>query len=291
MTMWRWWKNPEQYFFRWALSISLLCHLGLLAWMPTQHTPSRQPDTTLEMIIVNTQTQESPSDPNKLAQVNLQGGGLAQEGMASRPVAQPGQSEQEIALEALTRQRAALESEQNALLEQLLQDWVVPVYIPQAQLVDDEPSTGVDQTDQAAMQRNAEIAAQVDRIERYNALPKRFYDAPNAQAHPYVEYIEQWRQKIEQTGKRFYPGDQNNRPTGTLQATVTIDSTGQVVDIDLDRPSSLPVLNQAVRRIVQLAAPFAPFPTAMRQQIDQIVITRTWEFKAGQITTSPTPQP
>jgi protein TonB len=289
MKMWQWWCAPEQHFLRWAVGLSLLFHIALLSWAPLGENPSKPKLETLEMVIVTAQTEASPIDPKRLAQKNLEGGGLAQEGVANNPSPQVGQSEQAVAIEAMTQQRAALESQQNELLEQLLKEWVVPVFVPQALKADDAPAAGVDPIDQAALERNAEIAALVDRIERYNAMPKRFYDAPSTQAHPYVEYIDQWRKKIEETGRRFYPGEGNNRPTGSLQATVIIDSGGQIIDISLDQPSPLAILNQSVRRIVQLAAPFPPFPPHMRQKIDQIVITRTWQFKAGELITTTEP--
>jgi protein TonB len=289
MKMWQWWCAPEQHFLRWAVGLSLLFHIALLSWAPLGENPSKPKLETLEMVIVTAQTEAAPNDPKRLAQKNLEGGGLAQEGVASNPSPQVGQSEQAVAIDAMTQQRAALESQQNELLEQLLKEWVVPVFVPQALQADDAPAAGVDPIDQAALERNAEIAALVDRIERYNAMPKRFYDAPSTQAHPYVEYIDQWRKKIEETGRRFYPGEGNNRPTGSLQATVIIDSSGQIIDIFLDQPSPLSILNQSVRRIVQLAAPFPPFPPQMRQKIDQIVITRTWQFKAGELITTTEP--
>jgi len=289
MKMWQWWCAPEQHFLRWAVGLSLLFHIALLSWAPLGENPSKPKLETLEMVIVTAQTEAAPNDPKRLAQKNLEGGGLAQEGVASNPSPQVGQSEQAVAIDDMTQQRAALESQQNELLEQLLKEWVVPVFVPQALQADDAPAAGVDPIDQAALERNAEIAALVDRIERYNAMPKRFYDAPSTQAHPYVEYIDQWRKKIEETGRRFYPGEGNNRPTGSLQATVIIDSSGQIIDIFLDQPSPLSILNQSVRRIVQLAAPFPPFPPQMRQKIDQIVITRTWQFKAGELITTTEP--
>ncbi len=38
------------------------------------------------------------------------------------------------------------------------------------------------------------------------------------------------------------------------------------------------MLNQAARRIVQLAAPFAPFPPDIARDTDILAITRTWNF-------------
>jgi protein TonB len=34
-------------------------------------------------------------------------------------------------------------------------------------------------------------------------------------------------------------------------------------------------------RIVQLSAPFQPFPPAMRAQVDVLEIIRTWQFQRG----------
>jgi protein TonB len=58
-----------------------------------------------------------------------------------------------------------------------------------------------------------------------------------------------------------------------------------VADIQINRPSDKALLNQAVRRIAQLAAPFAVFPQEMASQLDEIVLTRTWHFVNGAVTT------
>ena len=72
---------------------------------------------------------------------------------------------------------------------------------------------------------------------------------------------------------------------GTLRASVTVRSDGTVIDVTIDQPSSEPLLNLAVKRIVSLAAPFAPFPPDIARQVDQIVITRTWHFLDGALQT------
>ncbi|MDO9242358.1 MAG: energy transducer TonB, partial [Rhodocyclaceae bacterium] len=38
------------------------------------------------------------------------------------------------------------------------------------------------------------------------------------------------------------------------------------------------VLDEAARRIVRLAAPYAVFPEAVRRDTDILEITRTWSF-------------
>jgi protein TonB len=38
------------------------------------------------------------------------------------------------------------------------------------------------------------------------------------------------------------------------------------------------VLDDAARRIVEMAGPYSPFPEAIRRDTDVIEITRTWSF-------------
>ena len=51
--------------------------------------------------------------------------------------------------------------------------------------------------------------------------------------------------------------------------------------VELDRSSGLKVLDDAARKIVRMATPFAVFPADIRREYDQIVITRTWFFGQG----------
>jgi len=47
------------------------------------------------------------------------------------------------------------------------------------------------------------------------------------------------------------------------------------------RSSGHQLLDDAAVRIVRLSAPFAPFPPEIRQQVDILDITRTWQFLDG----------
>ena len=48
--------------------------------------------------------------------------------------------------------------------------------------------------------------------------------------------------------------------------------------MDISRSSGKKLLDDAARRIVQMAAPYAVFPEAIRRDTDVIEITRTWTF-------------
>jgi protein TonB len=44
------------------------------------------------------------------------------------------------------------------------------------------------------------------------------------------------------------------------------------------RSSGHQMLDDAAVRIVELAAPFAPFPDDIREEVDILHVTRTWNF-------------
>lgn len=56
---------------------------------------------------------------------------------------------------------------------------------------------------------------------------------------------------------------------------------GSLNRVDINRSSGYKVLDEAARRIVQMASPFAPFPPEIRRDTDILEITRTWYFTQG----------
>ena len=59
---------------------------------------------------------------------------------------------------------------------------------------------------------------------------------------------------------------------------MTIRSDGSVDKIIIDRPSGHRILDEAARRIVQMAAPYAVFPPDIRRDYEILEITRTLTF-------------
>ena len=282
----RWFAAPQQNALRWGVALSLLVHALLLVWQPHIAMPVLAKPSALDVVLVNTFSEEPPLAPTVIAQDNLEGGGVATEPrIASNPLPRVGVQDKDVSLLALTQQRQQLETEQQQLLKQLLNVWTAPTNQLQSDATAPSPLAGADEVDQQALEQNARIAAILDQIERYNQRPRRYYDAPSAVANPFANYVDAWRLRIEQTGSQHYPAGDGQRPSGDLQASVTIDANGAVIEVIIDRPATDPRLNQAVRRIIELAQPFAPFPATLSTDIDQLVITRTWRFTPGELTT------
>lgn len=102
-----------------------------------------------------------------------------------------------------------------------------------------------------------------------------------AEEYRFAQYIEDWRLKVERVGTLNYPDAARGKLSGTLVLTVSIRSDGSVEKIEINRSSGHRLLDDAARRIVQMAAPYAPFPPAIRRDTDVLELTRVWSFVNG----------
>ena len=49
-------------------------------------------------------------------------------------------------------------------------------------------------------------------------------------------------------------------------------------DVELNRTSGIPLLDETAKRVVRMSAPYAEFPEDIRRDTDIITITRKWLF-------------
>jgi periplasmic protein TonB len=285
----RWFVAPKQHCLRWGVAASLCVHAALLVWMPADKPRAAPITSNLEVLLVNSFTVQTALAPQVIAQQDLDGGGEVAARIASNPSPRIGEVADDISLAELTQQRQQLEALQTQLLKQLESTWGVMPDQLKGETTQDQPIAGPDETDQQAIEQNARLAALREQVEQYNSRPRKYFDAPSAVANPFAAYVDAWRTRIEATGAQHYPRSGETRLVGDLQASVTINAQGQVVDVTIDRPAKDGRLNQAVRRIVQLAEPFAPFPQQLATHTDELVITRTWVFTPGSLSTVSAP--
>jgi protein TonB len=279
-------RLPRNDYLRVALVLSLAIHAGVLALRLTDAPASVPPVNALEVTLVNAHSQIAPLSPRILAQEQLDGGGEAAGGQAASPLPRTAaESPDEVVLAALRKRQEELEAEQQKLYMQLLSQQKAQPERPQPDVLQEADDAGTDTRDQESLIVNARISVLKDRIERYNAQPRKQFSGPSARAVDYAQYVEAWRQKIELLGTEHYPQEARGRVYGSLQMTVYIRKDGSVERTEIDRPSPHAVLNLAATRIVQLAAPFAPLPASIANDTDVFAITRTWNFMNQQLET------
>jgi protein TonB len=92
--------------------------------------------------------------------------------------------------------------------------------------------------------------------------------------------MEAWRRKVERIGNLNYPSEARELGLfGSLILHVAVRADGSLEGIRVVRSSGHKVLDDAAIRIVELAAPFAPFPPNIKRETDVLDITRTWQFQ------------
>ncbi|HCB1211972.1 energy transducer TonB [Alcaligenes faecalis] len=267
---------PKDYLWL-AVALSALIHLLLIFW-PTR-APSPTPANSLDVALVNFSTDSTPLSPQLLAQLNLDGGGEHQHGQASNPLplTDPNLPNQ-LVLEALRARQQSLEAEQQRLLGELESQDKAPLSTPSFEYIGASIEPGPDDHDLDPQVQNSQLAILREQIREQQRQPRYHYVGPSAKASDQAQYLDQWRQKIEQTGTRHYPKQDGEQLYGQLQMTVYIRRDGSLLRAQITQPSDQATLNLAARRIVELAAPFAPLPEQVAPGADVLVITRTWSF-------------
>ncbi|ACV33641.1 energy transducer TonB [Accumulibacter sp.] len=263
-----------------ALGVSLLLHVVVLSLHFTFPDAARAfQDRALDIILVNSRSARKPSEAQALAQANLDGGGNSEEKRRAKTPLPPAPRHQDgDDLDHSQKRIQELEAHQQRLAAQTRsRTTVAPAADKQVQ---PEPTPSVSGRDLAhsalAMARlEGEIAKEVD---DYNQRPRKKFIGTRADEYRFAQYNEEWRLKVERVGTLNYPEAARGKLYGSLILTVSIRSDGTVASVEINRSSGHKVLDDAARRIVAMAAPFAAFPPAIRHDTDVLVITRSWNF-------------
>ncbi len=142
-------------------------------------------------------------------------------------------------------------------------------------------------TEREIVERKLEMARLAQEIQReseqYAKRPKRKFISANTKEYAYASYMAAWVARVERIGNLNYPDDARRQELhGQLVLTVGLNRDGSVKSIDIIQPSGHKILDDAAIRIVNLSAPFNALPKD-NDAIDELYITRTWQFLPGNI--------
>ena len=257
-----WQRHP----FRLALCVSLLIHIIFLSvrW-GFGEIENRRLNTPLSVVLVNASNKTPPKEANKLAQADLQGGGKTENQDAT----------------ALHRARLGAEARLEVLEKQQKQ---MLAKLTEERLRSGGRKSGDDQ--KMTPQLNSLEAELAKRLQADGREPRRkVLTGTNAKAMTFAHYYDAMRQKIEAYGSAFFPRA-NGRPLyGSLVIVVSVDAQGRITTnaqgkdgLSIGRSSGNPELDRQAIAIVRASAPFGPFPSEMRNQIDVLDWVSTFEF-------------
>ncbi len=266
-----------------AIAVSVFLH-GVLLVLHFEFPDATRAfkEKALEIILVNSKSARRPTQAQALAQANLDGGGNTDKNRRLKTPLPPSEKQQSgNELEQAQKRVQALEEKQKRLLEQARSTRTVapkndePVQAEPVQTV-----SGRDLADRAlAMARfEGEIARDAD---EYNKRPRKRNIGTRADEYRFAQYVEDWRLKVERVGTLNYPEAAKGKLYGTLILSLTIKNDGSVEKVEIDRSSGHRILDDAARRIVTMAGPYAAFPPAIARDTDLLEITRTWNFTSS----------
>lgn len=266
-----------------AAGIALALHaaiIGLVHFEILTGRPDSVP-TSLDVILVEWETPEAPDEADFLAQATQRGGGDSPD--IDRP-AEPlpfSADEPDQPVEQEARETAPLDQPEvmpDAARVETPDEtlWPVEPIEPMETTVVDAAQL-VDQSRAMARISSDRLAESRDFPER----PRRKFISANTREHLYAGYMRSWVAKVERVGNLNYP-EQARRQNlaGSLVLSVDVLADGSVAQIRLLRSSGHDVLDEAAIRIVRLSGPFAPLPEEIRQDVDVLTITRTWQFSS-----------
>lgn len=265
-----------------SLLIHMIVILGLGFAVPRLSDFNRLP--TLEITLVQTRSDRAPDDPEFLAQANQDGGGDSDRPDIARnplPVREIADRQRGLpALQPKSERRLTQKQEQTALLTDRADKKIAPT-TPEPDKKQQEtrvPEIGV--LTPPEIEERARLNAEISRVwQEYQKRPKRKFVNARTQEYKYATYIAAWQAKVERIGNLNYPEEAKRRGLrGRMRLTVALNADGTVNDVAVTHSSGHKLLDDAAVRIVQLSAPFAPFPPDFRGEVDILHITRTWLF-------------
>jgi len=260
-----------------ALLVSVGFHGGLLALRIADPERFNRlfEDTPLEVVLVNTRSNEPPSKALALAQANLSGGGNAEQGRATSPLTPSKLLEIGESTEIQHQQIAQLQQEQQQLLAQIRREVaLLPAPDPQR-------DQGTNEAREQAERRRqlVQLLAEIEkRVNDENARPKKRYISPATREVVYAQYYDALRRKIEERGTRDFPMHAGKKLYGALTMNIHVDLRGRVIETDIVSSSGNANLDRRAEAIVRAAAPFGTFSNAMRKGAEVLVITSRFRF-------------
>jgi len=265
---------------------SLLVHMIVILGVGFTMPKLRAFDSlaTLEITLVQSRSDRAPAKPEFLAQANQDGGGDSDKPDIARnplPVREIADTHRRMPTQrAAPQPRTPTKRETTALLSQPSERKIkVPERQPEKK--DSEtlpPELGLPVPPER--EERARLNAEISRVwQEYQQRPKRKFVNARTQEYKYATYLTAWQAKIERIGNLNYPDEAKKRGIkGRLRVHVAVNADGTLNEVSVTQSSGHKLLDDAAIRIVQLSAPFSPFPADISAETDILDITRTWLF-------------
>jgi len=278
--------------FGFTVFLSACVHAIIVFGLGFTYLEELNSEPALEITMAQYRSDIVPDNPDFLAQENQIGSGTLDEAAApSTPFESDFNADQ-------IQEVSPVPQAPQIINEQIAQDVAVVAAISNEddisqQLEEPEPDEQqpvVDEvtTDDLSL-AIASLQAQLDlQRQAYARRPRKYtISSASTQRSQDAQYLDNWRRRIEAVGNVNYPSAARRQQIyGNVRMLVALRPTGRIEEIRILQSSGQAVLDQAAVNIVNMAAPFEPFPDEMRAEADILEIIRTFRFHEGNELTS-----
>lgn len=241
----------------------------------------------MEITLAQYRSEVAPEQADFLAQENQTGSGTLQEVSApSTPFSSEFNADVIQEVSPVRQAMAARRNSSDTNIDVLttLQSEQALEQNPDEESLEAENPEGDDFTQEELSLAIASLQAQLDlQREAYARKPRKYTisSASTRKSHDAL-YLDSWRKRIESVGNLNYPpAARQMQIYGDLRLLVGLNPDGSLNEVLILKSSNSAILDQAAIDIVNLAAPFEPFPEELRGQYDILEIIRTWRFQEG----------
>jgi protein TonB len=268
-----------------AVVLHSLIILGISFAQPEKKNPPEKLPG-LEVTLVQSKTEKKVEQADFLAQATQEGGGNSEEQVRPTSAVEPLVATGQVGEVSQLTPQTVLPQQMERSRMQIMTTTRSDESVASEKDKPDLPTEQLEEATAQLMMVNKEIARQSAEIDvmrqAYASRPKKKFLSAKTKEYKWASYEESWRNKIERIGTLNFPDSaRRSRLSGDVRASVTIRADGTVKEVKITKYSGHKVLDDAVKRIVKMASPYAAFPPELREEYDEVVIVRTWQFIAG----------
>ena len=269
-----------------TLLFSLLLHGVVILGITFDAEKPKPSVPTLDVTLVDVANQEQPDKADFLAQASNSGGGDQDKAARpSEPVSGPLPTpNQGLTAQPKEAQAPAPTERTPAQLLTTSGETGFAVDTTKEQVEQKERPVPISDEDVQRKLEMAKLSAEVrEQSQAYAKRPKKKFISSNTREYVYAAYMKGWVGRVERVGNLNYPDEARRQGVyGELVLTVSLNRDGTIKSMDVIKSSGHKLLDDAAQRIVRLAAPFPALPPD-KTRVDELYITRTWQFLPGNV--------
>lgn len=273
--------------FRFMIFLSACAHALLVLGVGFTYLTDANDEATIEVTVAQYRSQIQPDDADFIAQENQTGSGSQDEATAPSSPFLSDLNDADI-----NEVRPAPEAQ--VLNETPEQPKLTTLTSINAEQVIAHQRNAPEQEEKQALSEQssseeislaiASLQAQLDLQQQAFARQPRKYTLSSASARKSHEasYLDSWRRRVEAVGNINYPVQARQQQVyGNVRMLIALNASGQISETRIMQSSGESLLDQAAVDIVNLAAPFEPFPEELKAAADILEIVRTFRFHEG----------